>query len=430
MMDNQLNKKNLVWNMLGSMIYAISSMVLGIIVTRIIGDVMGGIFFFAFSTLGQQLYIIAYFGMRPIQVTDTGYEYRFAEYIRFRIMTSALAMLCGVLYSAMFAGDSLKFTVYLAIIAYKVGDGFIDCLESEFQRKGKLYKTGQSLAMRTVFSLSVFIIVLNTTRNLLISSLTLLPALIVGFGGYLYIGRNYLDFSEGKGAVTRNLLQSALDLFHSAKWLFISSFLDLYIFAAAKFAVNEFLSEEANAYFSIIFIPTSVINLMAGFIIRPVLTKLSLDYEQRRIGEFRSLVLKISGVIAVLTALGMGAAYLLGIPVLLILLGESAREALWFLRIPLVLVILGGGFYAILNLIYYALVILKRKGSIFVIYLIGTALAYFVCRYMVREDGLFGAALSYALVMFIMMAMFVGMYAWGIGSLKNIFDFGKAGRGK
>lgn len=407
--------------MIGSMVYAISSMVLGIVVTRIVGDVMGGIFFFAFSTLGQQLYIIAYFGMRPIQVTDTGFEHSFFEYLRFRILTSALAMLCGVLYSLMFADDSYRFTVYLAIIAYKVGDGVIDCMESEFQRRGKLYKTGQSLLVRTVFSLGVFIVVLTVTKSLLISSLTLPLALAAGFAGYLL--RNYKDFSDVPDAsaghavreVSRSVAQSVSALFHSAKWLFISSFLDLYIFAAAKFAVNDFLGEEANAYFSIIFIPTSIINLMAGFIIRPVLTKLSLDFEQGRIREFRSLVLKISAMIAALTALGMGAAYLFGIPVLEVLLGESAVEVLRSLRIPLVLVILGGGFYAILNLIYYALVILKRKGSIFVIYLIGTVMAYFVCMHMVRRGGLFGAALSYVLVMFVMMMMFVGRYVFGFG---------------
>ena len=69
-MDNQLERKNMLWNMIGSMLYALTSMTLGIVVTRLVGDVEGGIFLFAFSTLGQQLYIISYFGMRPIQVTD------------------------------------------------------------------------------------------------------------------------------------------------------------------------------------------------------------------------------------------------------------------------------------------------------------------------------------------------------------------------
>ena len=52
-MDNQLERKNMLWNMIGSMLYALTSMTLGIVVTRLVGDVEGGIFLFAFSTLGS-----------------------------------------------------------------------------------------------------------------------------------------------------------------------------------------------------------------------------------------------------------------------------------------------------------------------------------------------------------------------------------------
>ena len=62
------------WNMLGSLVYAVTSMLLGVAVTRLAGAYAGGVFFFGFSTLGQQLYIVSYFGMRPIQVTDISNE--------------------------------------------------------------------------------------------------------------------------------------------------------------------------------------------------------------------------------------------------------------------------------------------------------------------------------------------------------------------
>ena len=99
----------------------------------------------------------------------------------------------------------------------------------------------------------------------------------------------------------------------------------LYVFAAAKYAVNDYLGEQANTYFSTIFIPTSVINMMAGFVIRPVLTKLSLYFAEKRRKEFRQLVLKIAGLILGLTVFSMGAAAVLGIPVLSILLGSAGK---------------------------------------------------------------------------------------------------------
>ena len=45
-------------------------MVLSVFVMRMAGEEEGGIFSFGFSTLGQQLFIVAYFGIRPFQITD------------------------------------------------------------------------------------------------------------------------------------------------------------------------------------------------------------------------------------------------------------------------------------------------------------------------------------------------------------------------
>lgn len=52
-MDNQLERKNMLWNMIGSMLYALTSMTLGIVVTRLVGDVEGGIFYLPFLLWGS-----------------------------------------------------------------------------------------------------------------------------------------------------------------------------------------------------------------------------------------------------------------------------------------------------------------------------------------------------------------------------------------
>ena len=63
-------RDNMLWNISGSFFYAFASMVLSFLVMRIIGKEQGGIFSFGFSTIGQQMFILAYFGIRPFQVTD------------------------------------------------------------------------------------------------------------------------------------------------------------------------------------------------------------------------------------------------------------------------------------------------------------------------------------------------------------------------
>ena len=53
-MNNENNqKKDFLWNAVGSLLYALASIVLAFAVIRIAGDDEGGIFGFGFSTLGQ-----------------------------------------------------------------------------------------------------------------------------------------------------------------------------------------------------------------------------------------------------------------------------------------------------------------------------------------------------------------------------------------
>ena len=64
-------RENMVWNMAGSFCYAFASMVLSFLVMRLAGEEQGGVFSFGFSTVGQQMFLLAYFGIRPFQITDS-----------------------------------------------------------------------------------------------------------------------------------------------------------------------------------------------------------------------------------------------------------------------------------------------------------------------------------------------------------------------
>lgn len=68
----------------------------------------------------------------------------------------------------------------------------------------------------------------------------------------------------------------------------------------------------------------------------------------------------------------------------------------------------GGGFYAVLNLYYYALVILRRQKLIFGIYAVLTVLAAILAPRLTVALGIFGAAFAYLILMIVMAAGFVG----------------------
>ena len=147
---------NMLWNIAGSFCYALASMVLSVLVMRMAGEEEGGIFSFGYSTLGQQLFIVAYFGIRPFQITDGKGEYSFGDYLRHRFLTCLAAVAGGAVFLAVMGAqgiyDGHKTVVLLLLVFYKVIDGFADVYESEFQRQGSLYLTGKSNFFRTVLS--------------------------------------------------------------------------------------------------------------------------------------------------------------------------------------------------------------------------------------------------------------------------------------
>ena len=406
-----MDRRSFIWNMAGSTVYAVISMLLGTAVMRILGASDGGIFLFAFSTVGQHIYILSYFGMRPVQVTDTGRNYSFGDYRRFRLMTCTAALIAALLFALLYSGFSKKAAVIIIVALFRILDGFADCCESEYQRDGKLYLTGMSLTARSAAVMAVFIAAMALTKDLTLSCLALLLAQAAAV-----LVCCVLPLRNFPGADMTVQQGSAKRLFDAGKWLFLSAFLDMFVFSASKYAVDMVSSSEMSGYYSLIFIPASVVNLMAGFVIRPVLTGLSDDYSGGRLADFKSRIFRISGLIGALTLLGMTAAYFLGIPVLTLLAGKDAGAALGQYRGALVILILGGGFYALANLLYYALVILRCQKTMFAVYVLITAAAFASGVPAAKNGGLKGAAISFLCCMILLTA---GFTAAAAGKLKK-----------
>lgn len=400
-----MERKNVAWNMIGSLVYAGSSMVLTALVNHMVGTDRGGIFGFAFSTFGQQMFLVAYFGMRPLQSTDVGRSYTFGEYRLARALTCLAAILFGIFYiiwNTVVPAEGYtreKALVVFLMVLYKVLDGFADVYESEFQRNGRLYLTGQAMAFRTVLSVCCFLGALAVTKDLVFSSMV---AVVSQGAGILLFDRRAAKHVPG--IAFDRTARKQWKLLQDSFLLFLSVFLDGLIFAMAKYAVDARMTSTDSAIFVAIFMPTSVINLAANFVIRPYLTKMSYQWEE---GQFREFVLdlkKLAGIILVLTVAALAGAWALGVPVL----GAISNVELKPYRSGLLFIILGGGFFAVMNLFYYVLVIMKQQKRIFFGYVPVCILSLFLSFWLVGEGGINGGAFSYMLEMLLLMLCFMG----------------------
>lgn len=397
-------RANIVWNMVGSFCYAFASMVLSFLVMRVVGEEEGGIFSFGFSTFGQQMFILAYFGIRPFQITDGTGEYSFGDYLGHRVITcmAAVTAAAGWLF---FSGYSpKKIWILFLLVLYKVVDAFADVFESEFQRNGRLYLTGKSNTFRTVLSVGAFLGALIASRNLLLSCMVAVAAQVAGM-----ILFDFLVLGETDGVVYEKNRGSALRLFKGTSLLFVSVFMDFYIFSAAKYAIDARMENAASGYFNVIFMPTSMINLAAGFVIRPFLTYMTEYWVRRRLSDFKRSLWRITMIIVAVTMLAVGVTWMIGRPVLAIMegiLGPVYEGKLTAHHLSFVMIVLGGGFYALLSLYYYVLVIMRKQKLIFSLYVVLTIVAACSAIPMVERFQIPGAAMCYLMLMILMAAGF------------------------
>ena len=393
-------KRDIIWNMTGSFLYAFASMVLSIAVVQIAGEDAGGIFTFAFTTFGQHMFMMAYFGIRPFQITDTGGKYSFGDYLGLRLLTCGAAVLTGMGYVLLNGYSFEKAAVVFLMVVYKVIDALADAYEAEFQRGGRLYLTGKSNAFRTILSVGVFLASLAYTKDLAAASLWAVGAQAAGFLVF-----DVLVIRELPNVEWRSAKGKKQELFAETILLFCSAVLDFYIFSASKYAIEGCMADRDMAVFGAIFMPTSIINLVAGFVIRPYLTKMSFTWEMGRTRRFLKIQKRIALIIAALTVLAVGGAWLLGIPVLS-LLYPNLRTGLSQCRPALVLIIFGGALNAYMNLFYYSLVIMKKQKYIFGVYGLVRLMAVLVSTPFVRWGGIFGGALAYVVLTGALMVLF------------------------
>ena len=134
-----IGRQNVAWNIAGSFVYALASMVLSFLVIRVVGRRPGRYLFLRIFHSGTADVYCSYFGIRPFQITDGTGEYSFGDYLEHRNITCIMALGQGLCSSpsctawGRYTAD--KCMILILLVIYKVIDGYADVYESEFQRQ-------------------------------------------------------------------------------------------------------------------------------------------------------------------------------------------------------------------------------------------------------------------------------------------------------
>lgn len=406
-----MEKKAVFWNMTFSGINALQSAVMLLMVTRLCGAEEGGVFAIAYTT-SQLMYMVGGYSFRNFHVTDTNNIYTYLDYSRARIMTCCGMAVASVLYCLLRQYDPGKSAVVLVACAYRLVEVAEDLDHGELQRNGRLDIAGWEGTLRILLCDVTFLLLLLTTSNALVAmSGTAAVALLITLIAHR-VYKPFLKSDYPSAPAKKSSRRLLLDCFP----LFVAGCLAMYNTNAAKYAIDTYLGNEAQTYYSVIFMPIFTINLLSGMVFRPQLKRMSELWNGQIYMSFQKMVLR---QVAVISALAISFT-LFGIFAGLRILGFLYGLELSDYTVQFAILLIGGGFSAFYSYMECCLTIMRHQRSLLILACVVAITALITSRPMVSQYGLVGACWSYLLLMVIEALGGMAFFSWHYKRRKGI----------
>ena len=272
-------KSNFIWNIVGTGFNAFNSLFFLVAVTRINGVNDAGIFTIAYST-ACILYVIGVYAGRVFQVTETNKNINNKEFILNRILSCVLMMGCTLIFVLFKHYDNYKSIIFIFLAFSKCLEAFSDVLYGILQKNNQLNIVGKSYFYKAILSVVLFVVVDIYTQNVIISisMIILVWILMIIFYDFRHI-KNLLDKKENIS------IKKSFLIFKNGFFIFIISFLGLYLINAPKYAIDNYLANDLQTIFGIIVMPATIMGLVGQFLLHPYLTTIVELYKENKINH-------------------------------------------------------------------------------------------------------------------------------------------------
>ncbi len=402
-----INKKNIIWNIVGTSINAFVSFFLLIAVTRINGEDIAGIFSFAFSVSLIFNVIGVYYG-RVYQVSDKS-DNSDSDYLISKTIMCMVMIIISIVFILLNKYSLYKSIVIMLLCLLKCIEAFSESLYAIIQKNNYLYKVGISFFIKGLLCIIVFIIADILTKNLIVSIFTLIfiHLLFIIF----YDLRNVKKFNFNKKINFHNIKYLLEDGFYP----FAVTFLSLYIFNSSKYAIDLNLDNVSQTIFGIIIMPATVILMFVQYMLHPYLNNVTQFYTNKNYKELNKIVSKFFLIITFLTIIGILVSLTIAIPIFNIIYGLDLIDY----KLHLVIIMLGAGFYGIVSLLMNILIVM-RKNKLQTMLLFAFSIISFALSYVLTKAYmLLGSAISYTILMISLCLAYLFVYRLSIKEVKN-----------
>lgn len=390
-------KKNVIWNTVGVSAFSLTSLIYTIILMRYSTLEITGIFTIGFA-LACTTTSLAALGGRTYQVTDVKNELSPFTYILSRYITVFIVILLVFVYIMCRNYSINKFLIVFILCIFKYLEEISDVYYGIMQKEDKLYYVGQFQLLKSLCNVLSFFLVIKIKDDLLLAvlSIALINLLFI-----LFLERPLAKkIKKWDYSVTKNQI---LKYFKVNSTICIFTFLTIYLANAPKYTIDLYLNDEVQAVFGIIIMPATVMLLVCNFIINPVLIKIANLYNDNKISEIVSIFKKIILLISCIGILGLFVCYFIGIPFLNFVYSSNFENY----KLELMVIIVGSIFYSISMICSSFLTSIRKIKIQLYINIIFGIFALFISTFLVKAFNVFGGALSYLIIMFVRMIVYL-----------------------
>ena len=403
----QTQKKDYIWNSIGSFLQSAISPILLIVITRLNGVGDSGLFSFAMS-LSVVFWAISLWGGRTYQVSDVKKEFSSGDYIVVRFISSLIVAVFSISFCILSGYDLIKTELIMVLVSFKILESIADSIYGVLQIHNKLYIVGISLTMKSVFGFMIFAIVDILTKNIVYGALSIF---LVNIAVVIFYDIPWMKHVESVGLTKKNIMQAEKIMKKTAE-VFVIVFLTMFSLNIPRYFLDKYHYDQIG-YFGIMAMPITLLTLFISFVLQPNVVNLSELLKEKKVKEFTKIVSKIDFITFTLGILFVVSSYLIGVWVLNTVFGIDINN----FRIDLTIMVIGAVANAFVSIYVNLLIILRRFKGQFYTLLVTNILAVILSVYLIDKLAMLGSVLVFMIISFLQAAILLFIYK---RSLKNV----------
>ena len=403
MREERIMQRGYLWNSLASMITAISSVGVLLIVTRFAGNEAGANLSIAVAIINV-LMNIGNMNALGYQISDVKEKYVFDIYFKQRCLSVGLMVVIAFFYAIGKYGVGEKSFIIIAYGIYKAINVFCEVFQGRYQQQGRVDIASELNFLKVLIPDSVLCIATIISRNFSLAIIiAIMVELVTVWVFNSLVWRNFSQNKAGKAIQIIHLTKEILPLFFSA-------FAAAYILNSAKYAIDENMSNQYQLIYTILLLPATTVHMIAGFIYRPVLTVYANIWNE---GKRKVLAVKVLKIVAAIL-LTTGIIVCVREIILIVLTWAYGVTELREYGTAFGILLAAGGLNALNVFMSYVITIIRKQSYLYIINTVTFICALIIPDIFVIKGGICGAAFSYLSLMLVqMMGYFIcfGVFA-------------------